>query len=408
MTDRTGQMARRSTGGSNRAVTPSRRSGAGKLDPDELAALEEERDFLLASLRDLDLELEAGDLDPADHETLRDEYTARAAEILRAIRDRRQAFEEARRPRSTGRTIAILAGAGAFALLAGLLVARYMGARGVEDTATGGIGAERSPNQRALDCQQFFEPGDPDEGIACYEDVLRDDPRNVVASTWLAWLLETSAGPDADPAAQERVEELLEAALRQRPDYSHALAFRAIVTFRHGRPEEAARQLEEFLATDPAPDALTVIEDFQLSARIEEAIGSDPVDREVARCRTLRSREDPIEALECFRTVLEGDPDNVAANTWMAFQLEETATFLPEAEAASARRQAEMLLDRALAVEPEDPFALVFRSIFALNHGDRATAREMYDRLMAVDPPDDALVLVDEADLEARLGVTGD
>ena len=55
------------------------------VDVDELARLEEERDFLLTSLRDLELEREAGDIDELDYTRLRDDYTARAATVLRAI-----------------------------------------------------------------------------------------------------------------------------------------------------------------------------------------------------------------------------------------------------------------------------------------------------------------------------------
>src|SRR5699024_2899460 len=106
------ETARVNSGAGDRAPRsgPARETGrrrggsASKLDPDELAALEDERDFLLESLRDLDAEFESGDLDEEDHEALRDEYTARAAETLRAIRDRRRAFEEAKQPRSVGRT----------------------------------------------------------------------------------------------------------------------------------------------------------------------------------------------------------------------------------------------------------------------------------------------------------------
>ena len=43
-----------------------------RLDPDELATLEEQRDFLLRSLEDLEREYEAGDLTDEDHRTLRD------------------------------------------------------------------------------------------------------------------------------------------------------------------------------------------------------------------------------------------------------------------------------------------------------------------------------------------------
>ena len=46
-----------------------------RLDLDELARLEEERKFLLRSLDDLEREHDAGDMDEADYQTLKDDYT---------------------------------------------------------------------------------------------------------------------------------------------------------------------------------------------------------------------------------------------------------------------------------------------------------------------------------------------
>ena len=54
------------------------------VDVGALARLEEEREFLLQSLRDLEREREAGDIDDADYARLRDDYTTRAAATLRA------------------------------------------------------------------------------------------------------------------------------------------------------------------------------------------------------------------------------------------------------------------------------------------------------------------------------------
>jgi hypothetical protein len=48
-------------------------------------ALEDERDFCLRSLRDLDAERDAGDIDEADYRSLKDAYTARAATALHAL-----------------------------------------------------------------------------------------------------------------------------------------------------------------------------------------------------------------------------------------------------------------------------------------------------------------------------------
>ena len=49
----------------------------------------DEVDFLLRSLDDLDAEHDAGDLDDDDYQLLRDGYTARAAEVLRAREEHR-------------------------------------------------------------------------------------------------------------------------------------------------------------------------------------------------------------------------------------------------------------------------------------------------------------------------------
>lgn len=374
------------------------------LDPDVLAALEEERDFLLRSIRDLEAEHDAGDLDDEDFETLRDEYTARAARTLRAIRDRRALMDENRRPRSIGRTALTFAVIIAFAALVGLLISRSIGARGVDDTATGGIGAERSPNQRALDCQTLIDPVEPGPAIDCYEAVLSDDSRNAIANTWLAWQLELAARDDLDDREAERIEGLIDAALDQRPDYSYALAFRAIIAFRHGKPEDAARYLDEFEAMDPSPDARSVIENFDLRERIDEALLVSGPDREAIRCRGLIDPDDPIAGLECFRAVLDDDPDNPIANTWIAFQLEQTVPLLPPEDAARARRTVDEHLDRALDVAPEDPYALALRAVFAHAHGEPEIAREMYDRFLAVDPPEDARRLVEEYGLPEQLG----
>ena len=74
-----------------------------RLDPDELASLEEERDFLLRSIDDLEREHAAGDIDEADYQQLSDGYVARTAEVVRAIADQRSAFDRADGRRSPAR-----------------------------------------------------------------------------------------------------------------------------------------------------------------------------------------------------------------------------------------------------------------------------------------------------------------
>ena len=72
-----------------------------RFDPDGLASLESERDFLLRSIADLETEREAGNLDDDRYRALKDDYTARAAAVLRSIEEGRDARRR-RRPSPGG------------------------------------------------------------------------------------------------------------------------------------------------------------------------------------------------------------------------------------------------------------------------------------------------------------------
>ncbi len=63
---------------------------------DRVTELEEERDFLLRSLDDLERELAAGDIEATDYRALEEDYTARAAAVLRRL----QHLDEAPAPAS--------------------------------------------------------------------------------------------------------------------------------------------------------------------------------------------------------------------------------------------------------------------------------------------------------------------
>ena len=251
---------------------------AGRLDPDELAGLEEQRDFLLRSLADLEREHDAGDLDDRDYATLRDDYTARAAEALRAIDEQRAEFDATRRPARLGRTIGVLAGVLGFALVAGLLVANSLGARQAGDTVSGGVTAKQSSSQRAQSCIPKMSPSAPKVAIDCFTAVLDDDPRNPVALSWLAWQLDLSAGfIPADQAAELRssAEALVDRAVTINPDYSYARAFRAVLAYRRGDYVNAKQYLAEFEANDPSADAKAVITSQRLDEKIAAALAAE-------------------------------------------------------------------------------------------------------------------------------------
>lgn len=246
----------------------------GALDPDQLAALEEQRDFLLRSLADLDREHDAGDLTDDDYRTLKDDYTARAADVLRALDEQRAAFDDARRPRSLGRTLAWVAGIAVFAVVSGVVVAGALGARKAGESSSGGVTVAQTSTQRANECIPKIQSA-PDEAAACFESILKEDQRNVVALTWSAWLYslvsENLEGTDRT-TYQALAAVRLDDAVEVDPNYSYARAFRAIVAYRNGRYQDAATYLQEFKDNDPAADAVAIMEQMGLEADLQEAL----------------------------------------------------------------------------------------------------------------------------------------
>lgn len=248
-----------------------------RLDPDALVALEEQRDFLLASIDDLDREREAGDIDEPDYSTLRDDYTARAAEVLRAIDERRRAFADARRPRSTGRIVTIVAAVLVFATVAGVLVAHALGARTPTSTATGDI--RRTPSQDARLCVNQINPGaDPRPALQCFQKVLDRDPQNAVALAYQGWALNvtvmSTAGFPAAEAEQFRADaaRFVAQSVRSDPQYPDALAFATIIAYQRGRPAEAKRSLAALDRSHPPAEITSLIKQFRIRENIEKAL----------------------------------------------------------------------------------------------------------------------------------------
>lgn len=247
------------------------------LDPDELAALEEQRDFLLRSLADLDREHDAGDLEDDDYQTLKDDYTARAADVLRAIEERRAAFDQARPPRSPARTLAWVAAVVLFAIVSGVVVASALGSRKAGESSSGGISVAQTGTQRANACIPKMQT-DPQAASDCFEKILAKDPANVVALTWSAWQLSLSADNFSEVekrTAKALAAVRLEAAVESDPRYSYARAFRAIVAYRNGRYDDASTYLQEFKDNNPAADAAAIIDQMGLEANLAKAL-ADP------------------------------------------------------------------------------------------------------------------------------------
>lgn len=215
-----------------------------ELDPDALAALEEERDFLLRSLEDLEREHAAGDVDDSDFEELKDDYTARAAAVIRAIEDRTAAVKSLRPQRNWQRTALGLVLVGLLAVGASWLVFRNAGTRAPGQGLTGDIRQDSSNlilQAQGLtgQAQASLQAGDStkalkqfESAVQAYDKALEISPENVQAMTYRGWVLHTialsselSVAADLDRQALEYLDE----AIAIDPLYSDARVFRAIL-----------------------------------------------------------------------------------------------------------------------------------------------------------------------------------
>jgi hypothetical protein len=226
-----------------------------RLDPDELAALEEERDFLLRSLRDLEREHDAGDVDEHDYESLRDDYTARAAAVLRAIESRQAALAAGRPAPRPGRRALVGAAVLVVAALLGVAVAQASGRRGAGGEITGDV--RQTARDKALDARQAMGEGRFMDAVGLFDEVERLSPSDVEAYAYKGWLLvitarQAPAGPDRDLLRSRALAEL-DRAVEIDPTYPDARVFRAAARGDVGRPADGLADLAAV-----APDALPV------------------------------------------------------------------------------------------------------------------------------------------------------
>jgi tetratricopeptide (TPR) repeat protein len=366
------------------------------VDPDRHARLEEDRDFLLASLDDLDMELAAGDLDEVDYQSLRSDYTARAAQVIRELADTdRTATPVARRSRP-GRTSAWILGVAGLAAMAGLLLAQFSGSRRAGDSITGDI--RTSSRELLFEAQQAFAEGDVEGALAIYDEVIEAQPANVEALTYRGWL--SSRTGDLRTAVVD-----LEEAIAIDPEYADAHVFLAIVALDLDDPDRATAELAAFEELDPTPFARQLVADAQVRERIALArvsevmmVGDPPPFSEsgltVAEladaAELLASEGELLVAVQLFDDVLSEDPANVEALTYRGWLI---------ARGGDPRllEGGITMLTTALELDPSYPPALVFRA-FALNEsGDRTAAAAdlaAFDSL--AERPGDLVKLIDD------------
>ena len=192
--------------------------------------LRHEQQFLLRSLRDLDNEREAGDIDDADYAALRDGYIARTAAITRELTGIEAATPSVQR--GWLRRILVIVCVIAVAAGSGIWVARQSGQRLPGQSSSGAI--EQSTSGLLATARQL-NFSDPGKAIEVYTQVLKLEPDNPEALTYRSWILALTAraatGNVKQLALVTAVNDLLRA---QKVDneYPDAHCFLGIVYFR--------------------------------------------------------------------------------------------------------------------------------------------------------------------------------
>ena len=266
---------------------------------DELRTeLEEERDFLLRSLDDLEGEHAAGDLADDDYRALKEDYTARAAAVLRRLQHldgpddgdagdapapppakaangrspARAGPSGSRRPRwpmvlGISVTVALAAGSG-------YLVTQSAGERRPDQQATGTI--ETSPRSLLQQAIDLDNDGRLVDAAKLYDAVLAQEPDNVVALTRRGWVLGRSGRQAESVELLQGALGYLDRATKVDPSYPDAHAFKGLVLGALRRPGEAACEFRLWLAIAPITDPQRPAVEGVLDEAIRQAGGNLP------------------------------------------------------------------------------------------------------------------------------------
>jgi tetratricopeptide (TPR) repeat protein len=255
------------------------------VSPELRAELEEERDFLLRSLEDLERERAAGDVDDTDYATLRDGYTSRAATVLRRLSsdedDAAPVAGSQRPPRRRAPLVAWVVIVVAVAVMSGWLVARFSGERLPGQIASGNIESD-SVSGLLSDARQRLAPNDPEPAMQLYAQVLELEPDNVEALTYLGWLSALSARSiEDDDEATQRFQTglvLLRQATTIDDTYADPHCFLGVLFFRFlGDTEAAEPELQRCLDLDPPAEARGLVEAALADLQAQTSGGEDTV-----------------------------------------------------------------------------------------------------------------------------------
>jgi len=368
------------------------------VNPERMAELEEQRRFLLDSIRDIEREHEFGDVGDDDYHALRDGYVARAAAVMREIDDGRSSLLP-KRPTHWGRRIAIIGGTIAVAVALGLFVANSAGQRLPGQSLTGGQPADEVSIQLAEGRRLL---GSDSAGArAAFGRVLELEPGNAEAATYSAYLLVIDGQKAGDQAGVRAGIAGLEAATALDDTYGDPHCLLAVSAGRFLDPvdeEMVTTQGALCLALNPPQDMVSMIQNLIASVTGETTttLAGDNVQTLLATADAQLTAGSYSEALLTYQRVLELEPTNTTARAYSGYLI---ALNGRDTNNPAQVTQGIELLQSAIAANPTYANAqclLAFAAGYLLPEPDPDTARTAGKTCLTLDPPADMIPLVQQ------------
>ena len=255
-----------------------------KVDEPDRDALEEEREFLLRSLDDLDAERSEGNVDDETYARLHADYTAQAARVIHLLDGDAVVAMTEPPPVSTRRRVLTVTGILVFAVVAGIALAYGLGARLPGQTITGNQSAASAqasaeaqlarlraavkarPDDVAAHlalAQALMGSQDGGAALAQFRTVARLDPTNPEPFAYSGWLIRLQGFPDQGLT-------LIDKAIQLDPTYPDARFFKGLILFRDRKqPDAAIAEFQQYLVA--APNSPLAPQVRQLLAQAVEA-----------------------------------------------------------------------------------------------------------------------------------------
>ena len=293
--------------------------------------VENEKYFLIKSLNDLDDELAKGDISQKDYLQLTRRYKRR----LITLNIRKPSSSQKPKLQNATKTWLTVAFLVAVAVVSGLAIANFSGERSASETLTGSI--RKSTVTKLQEVQQLLSDSKTwPQAIEIYEEVLEDQPSNVEAITYRAWLSYRQGA-----ASEPLIEEWNEVRLLN-PEFADAIVFLTIALSDEDRFPEALSQLKELNEIEVAPQLQSVLDSQGLIGKVyaeakydllqesnQPRLGLLEMDIDIAleSANYLLQSDKPqrsVSVLKLFRAVLYEEPSNPEALSREALLLAQT------------------------------------------------------------------------------------